>query len=227
MIKFKSLLLIALVALASCEKDNYDAPDAGLSGKFTDATTGELVEQDIINGTQIEVIEHGYEPFERQYLIVKVDGTYENSLMFANTYTVQPLRGNFINIDPQDVEIRKGTVLDFSVTPFIRVKNATITKNGTKVVATFKLEQTVINNVRKIGLYAHSDSRVGEPMRLHAVEQNLNAPSDPNQTYTIEMDLPSVSSTLKPGNDYYFRIGALIDIGGAKPNYVKAVKIGI
>jgi hypothetical protein len=219
------MLFIGVFALASCKKDNYDGPTAGLSGSFIDAQTNELVQQDIISGTQIEFIEHGYDPFERQYMIVKVDGTYANTLMFANTYTITPVRGNFIAVAAQDLEINGQTKLDFKVTPYIRVKDASITKSGTKVIATFRLQQNVINNVQKIGLYAHSDSRVGEPMRLVAAEQTINAVTDPAHVYTLEIDQAAHSATLKTGTAYYFRVGALIAIGEAKLNYAPAVKI--
>jgi hypothetical protein len=225
--KITLLLVAALVTLASCKKDNYDAPTAALSGKFIDAVTNELVQQDIVRGTQIEIKEHGYDNVQAQFLIVKNDGTYANSLLFANTYTVTPVNGNFIAVTAQDVNINGQTILDFTVTPYIRVKDATITKNGNKVTATFKLQQNVINNVQKIGLYAHPDSRVGEPMRLVAAEQDIHAVTDPAHVYTLEIDLPSNSSLLKPGNDYYFRVGARIDIGDAKLNYAPTVKISI
>ncbi|MET0638005.1 MAG: DUF3823 domain-containing protein [Chitinophagaceae bacterium] len=224
--KIKLMLLIAgMISLVSCSKDNYDAPNAGLHGSFIDDATNELVQQDIIGGTQIEFIEHGYDPFEIQTMIVKTDGTYANSLMFANTYTIQPKRGNFVELAPQDLQVNGQTQLDFRVVPYIRVLQPSITIAGTIVTATFKLQQTVVNNVRKIGLYVHSDSRVGEPMRLVASEQNLNAPSDPNTTYTLTMDVAASSSILKTGKNHYFRIGALIDAGEAKPNYAPAVMI--
>lgn len=219
------IFCIGVLVMASCKKDNYDAPDAGLYGQIIDAQTNELVQQDIINGTQIEFIEHGYDPFERQYMVIKTDGNYANALMFANTYTVTPVRGNFVAVPAQDVEVRGQTKLDFKVTPYIRVKDVNITKSGTKVIATFKLQQNVINNVQKIGLYAHSDSRVGEPMRLVATEQTLNAVTNPATVYTLEIDQVNHGSTLKLGNAYYFRVGALIGIGEAKLNYAPAVKI--
>ena len=55
---FVKTLFIAMSALIlhSCELDNYDGPDATLSGRIIDKETGELVEQDIIRGTQIEFI---------------------------------------------------------------------------------------------------------------------------------------------------------------------------
>jgi hypothetical protein len=220
-------LILSTVAMFSCKKDNYIGPDAGLYGTFFDAQTNKPLEQDIILGTTIELREAGYNPVTPQFLIVKTDGTYQNSLLFANTYNVKVVRGNFIEIPAQDVVIENQTKLDFTVTPYIRIKEATIAKVGTKVVATFKLEQNVLNPIRKIGLYAHSDSRVGEPMRLVASEKTINAVSNPATVYTVEIDLPANSSTLKPGLNYYFRVGAAINIPEARLNYAPIVKITI
>lgn len=225
--KIRLFILLSVFSLSACELDNYDRPTAGLAGKFIDSETNELVEQDIIRGTIVELREHGYEQVAPQNLVVKNDGSYENSLLFANTYTIEPKRGNFIAVPAQDVKIGGKTVLDFKVVPYIRIKDASITKVGTKVVATFKLQQNLINNIKKIGLYAHNNPNVGEPMRQAAAEQELNAISDPNQTYTIELDLPANINQLKPGSQYYFRIGALIDAPEAKFNYVQSVRLTI
>jgi Protein of unknown function (DUF3823) N-terminal domain/Domain of unknown function (DUF3823_C) len=221
------IILCISVVLFSCELDNYDGPDAALSGSFIDAETGELVEQDIIRGTTIEITEHGYDPVTPQYLIVKNDGTYANSLLFSNTYTVQPVRGNFISVEPQEINISGITELDFEVTPYIRIRDAEIVNDGSKIVATFRVEQNVVNNVRKVGLYVHPDPEVGEPLRVLAVENEINATVDPNQVFTLELDLPSNTSILSPGEEYFFRVGALIDVGEAKLNYAPAVQLGI
>lgn len=223
--KLSSIILLTALAFTSCEKDNYDGPTAGLSGNFFDVTTKSLVEQDIIRGTEIEIIEKGFTV--AQYLIVKTDGTYANTMLFSNTYTVKPVRGNFIPVEAQEVNINGQTKLDFNVTPFIRVNNASIVKTGNKVIATFKLQQNVLNNVQKIGLYAHQDSRVGEPMRQVATERDINAVVDANTVYTLEIDLAANSSILKPGKPFYFRIGAKIDMGETKFNYAPAVKIDL
>lgn len=222
-----SIILLLTIALCACELDNYEFPDAELSGRIIDAETGELVEQDIIRGTNIEITEHGYDPVSPQYLIVKNDGTYANSLLFSNMYTVQPVRGNFIPVEPQDINISGKTELDFEVVPYIRVKDASITKTGNSVIATFKLEQNVVNNVRKVGLYVHPDPEVGEPLRILAVENDINAVVDPNQEFTLELDLPANSSILSTGETYFFRVGALIDAGEAKLNYAPAVQLDI
>ncbi len=217
--------LLLLFAANACKIDNYPAPDSQLHGTFLDIETNEPVEQDIIRGSTIEYIEHGYASQTKQVMIVKNDGTYRNNLIFSNTYTITPVRGNFVPTQSQEVTVKGETQLDFKVQPYIRVKDAKIEKIGTKVVATFKLQQTVINNVKKIGLYAHPEPGVGEPMRTVLADQEINAVIDPNKVYKLEIDLPSNSSNLKTGSQYFFRVGAIIDAPESKFNYAKAVRL--
>ncbi|MFD1139858.1 DUF3823 domain-containing protein [Larkinella insperata] len=224
--RYLSALVLLLVA-AACSVDNYPAPDAQLYGALLDIDTNEPVEQDIIRGSTIEYIEHGYASQTKQTIIIKNDGTYRNNLVFANTYTITPVRGNFVPMTPQEVKIEGATQLDFKVQPYIRVKEAKMEKVGSKVVATFKLQQTVINNVRKIGLYAHPEPSVGEPMRTALVEQDINGTVDPNKVYRLELDLPSNSNVLVAGRSYFFRVGAVIDAPESKFNYAKAVRLSL
>lgn len=214
-----------IFAASACSIDNYPAPDSQLYGTFLDVETSEPVEQDIIRGSTIEFIEHGYASQTKQTMIVKNDGTYRNNLIFSNTYTVTPVRGNFVPAGPQEVTVKGATKLDFKVQPYIRVKDVKIEKVGTKVVATFKLQQTVINNVKKIGLYVHPEPAVGEPMRTVLADQEINAVTDPGKVYKLEMDIPSNSSNLKAGSQYFFRVGAIIDAPESKFNYAKAVRL--
>lgn len=229
--KIKLNLIAVIIAtagmFASCELDNYEAPTAELSGSFIDAETEELVQQDIIRGTEIRLTEHGYDPVANQYLNAKPDGTYMDKLLFANTYTVQPERGNFVPVEEQEIVIEGQTTLDFIVTPYIRVNDVSIVKSGSKIIATFKLQQNVSNKVRTIGLYGHPNSIAGQPIRTVATEMAINAVVDPNQVFTLQIDLPSNSSRLEAGNQYFFRVGALIDMGEAKFNYAPAVRLSI
>ncbi len=216
-----------LLAVASCKIDNYPAPDAQLYGTFLDIDTNQPVEQDIIRGSTIEYIEQGYEAEAKQYMIIKNDGSYRNNLIFANTYMITPVRGNFVPMTPQEINVAGATQLDFKVQPYIRVKDAKIERVGNKVVATFKLEQTVINKVKRIGLYAHPEPVVGDPVRVAAVNQNINEVVDPNKVFRLELELPAKSNVLKGGKQYFFRIGTLIDAAEAKYNYAKAVRLSI
>lgn len=230
---FLFILMLTLV-VSSCKKDNYAAPDAELFGTFIDRDTKEPIAQDIINGTAIELIEHGWVTGQTnitQSLVIKGDGTYKNSQIFPGKYLVRAVRGNFQNIPAIDTfEIKKGSnQLDFTVVPYIRVKDPVIVKNGTVVTATFKLEQTTTQNVSRIGLYVHPNPNVGQPMKLIFVEQTLNRVVTPTETFTITLDMAAGSNTswntLRPGEQYYFRIGALSSATSAKHNYAPPVRL--
>ena len=227
--KFRFILTITLLAgfLSSCELDNLEGPTSGLYGSVIDADTGNLVEQDIIRGGELQLWEQGYENVTPQTLNYKVDGTYKDSKLFSNTYKVIPLRTNFQPIDTILVDIIGQTELNLSVIPYIRILNPSITKSGDIITATFSLEQTLFGNVSKIGLYAGADKNVGEPVRLLKVEQNINNsvfPLNPQQEYSLSIDLSS-QIDLREGNLYFFRIGALYDAPNARFNYATAVSI--
>src|SRR5690554_128864 len=227
--KFGLLILIAVTGalLISCDLDNYEWPDATLKGSFIDEKTGELVQQDIIRGTMVKIIEHGYDPVAPQYIRAQPEGIYIDKMLFSNTYTVQPERGNFVQVEAKEIAIQGETTLDFTVTPYIRVIDANIINTGDKVTATFRLEQNVPNNISRIGLYAHPEPIVGEPIRTVATEIPINAVVDPAQIFTLEIDITSNSSRLIAGQQYFFRIGALIDVPEAKFNYAPSVRLGI
>ena len=219
------ILSLFAVGLFSCELDNYDAPTASFAGQFIDAQTGALVEQDLINGTVIQLAEHGYDPVGLQYLVVKNDGTFENKLLFENTYTVQPVRGNFYPVDAQDLEIGSGTTMDFMVTPYLRIVNPQISYLNGKVTATFSIEQTGASNVRKIGFFAHPNSVVGQPVQSFSVENDINRDVSPDEVFTLEMDVAANSTIFGKADDFFFRIGAIANAAESKYNYVPAERI--
>lgn len=228
-LKIKMAFLFSLMLLSSCglsEIDNYDSPNATVEGGIYDKQTGDLMQQDIIRGMEIEYIEQGFDNPQIQYMIVKNDGTYQNKLMFANTYSMKPVRGNFVPIEAQEVVIKGNTVLNFDVQPYIRVKTVKIEKLGTKIVATFTIQQTIAKNVRKIGLFAHMEPTVGEPFHTASVQQNINNLVNENTQFKLEMDVSNPTS-FNPGKQYYFRVGALIDVSEAKFNYAPAVRIAL
>lgn len=227
-IKIYTAVLINLFLFSACdlqEIDNYDGPDATIHGGIYDELTGELLQQDIINGMQIEYIEHGFENPQIQRLVVKNDGTYRNDLMFSNTYTIRPVRGNFVPVEEEVIEVKGNTLKNFEVQPYIRLRNVTIEKQENKIVATFNLDQTVTNKVNRIGLFAHEEPNVGDPLNSVASVVNINAVTNDVTTYRLEINLEAHGGTLQSGKQYYFRVGALIDAPEAKFNYAPAVRL--
>ena len=226
-IKYIVILIISLSSLVSCELDEMQGPNAGLFGSIIDDVSGALIEQDIIRGGELELREQGFENVTPQSMNYKVDGTYADSKLFANTYKVFPLQTNFHPIDTMLVYINGQTKLDLVVSPYIRILNPEITLSDQVVTATFTLEQTGFGNVTKVGLYAGADANVGEPVRLVKAEKSINAPVhplNPSETYTITINT-GAEQDLKEGTKYFFRIGALYDAPNARFNYATAVEI--
>ncbi|WP_101690172.1 DUF3823 domain-containing protein [Dysgonomonas massiliensis] len=229
---FLKLILIVLpsIVFLSCDLDdidNYDGPNASIQGGIYDEETGELVEQDIINGVQIEYIEHGFENPQTQYQVVKNDGTFQNKMMFAGTYTMRAVRGNFVPTEDIEVKVKGNTEINFKVQPYIRIKNASIEKENGKIVATFSIQQTLQNKIKNVALFAHKEKNVGDPLaKTISVKQDINDITNESMVYTLTID-PSKYSEMKAGEKFYFRIGALMDVSEAKYNYVPAVRIDI
>lgn len=222
--------VIAVLFFNACglsDIDNYDAPNASVYGGIYDVETGELVEQDLIQGVNIEYIEDGFENPEIQSMVVQNDGTYRNKLMFASTYTIYPVRGNFVSIPKKGVEVKGDTQIDFKVQPYIRIKNAKIEKQGNKIVATFNIQQTVTNTVNRLSLFAHQEPNVGNPLNSVKAELSVDGITYENTDYRLEIDFGENASKLKPGSQYFFRIGALINAPEAKFNYAPAVRLTI
>jgi len=232
----KTLFFASLViALISCEVDNYDEPNASISGSIKDiGAPGVSVQQDISGGSVITYREQGWNnKLFNQSMIFKCDGTYRNDLIFAATYDFLMRDGNYVPLDTiKNVVIKPGVnAYDFTVQPYIRIQDVSIQKVGTEIIATFKINPTVNVNVKEINLYVHFNPSVGFNINYGklTVTQNVGSIVPVGTPFTLRLNLssPDAISTLKSGEQYYFRVGALIDVAQAKRNYAPAVKIQI
>ena len=113
---------------------------------------------------------------------------------------------------------------DFQVTPYIRVRNVNIRKEGDQIVATFKL-QAGNPNVRlsSVRLFFSTDMYVGEPYtRLPlggtGFQQTFNPTTeiDENVEYRLTIDLTNDQNKgyMKYQQNYFFRVGALASVPG-------------
>ena len=217
-------LLLGIFIVGSCELDNLPGPNAKIYGGIYDNVTNELVPQDIVSGAQIAYIELGYSVPTNQYLTFINDGTYRNDMMFAGEYSIRPQTGGFITPALDTITLSKGeNKLDFYVQPYIRIKNCSIAKVGTEIVATFNVEQTTTNNVATLTLIANRDPTLGNSYVEVRTNQTIGAVVLPTTVYTLKIDLTANTLLLKPGNQYYFRVGAISSASGAKYNYAPTI----
>ena len=229
-----SLSALCMMSVASsCDLfklDNFDGPDAGLSGRIIDEETGENVQTDIINGTTIRYVEQGFKVPQDQRLRVKNDGTYANTMMFSGEYIIQPENRNFYQIEEQTIQLKGQMTLDFKVTPYIRVKNVSITKadDDNNVVAKFNVESIDGAPIKSIALFASDQPTVGNAIYLVGTEQALGYYVPESKELTLKINVAKNSAYFREGKDYYFRVGALTGVtSDAKYNYATAVKLNI
>ncbi|HLP73496.1 MAG TPA: DUF3823 domain-containing protein [Bacteroidales bacterium] len=237
------ILITSLIyGLTSCEIDNFPQPDAQVYGAIRDSVGGELVEQDMVTGSVIGTYElGGYDnPVLRTWAIMTT-GEYRNNLVYSNTYKIEFTSCNFFPYTIDEVTFKPGpNEQDFLVTPFIRVKNCTIVREGNLVKASFNLEAgkpTV--KVSKISLYVFMDKFVGEYVKS-TVATGIGKPSqsfspaatiNPATVYNLSIDLAAnKTSVFAVSRNYYFRVGVNANqagVGTIRANYAPYVKIPI
>jgi hypothetical protein len=222
--------------LSSCEKDNMPGPDAKVFGTIKDKLTGQPVETELINGSRIEAFELGYPTQVSQVWVIKNNGEYRNNLVFAANYDFQLRNSNFFPISLLNHTIKPGdNQLDFTVEPYIRIKDPKITYDAAakRVTATFSLEpgQPTVK-VSAIRLYAFSDGYVGEATKFSitgtSVQSFSPAATIDNRTYTLTIDVAANANLFPAGRDYFFRIGALANVSGVgtvRHNFAPYTKI--
>ncbi len=242
--KYSALFIVSLfLGMTSCELfevDNFPLPDAHVFGAIRDSLGGTLVETDLNNGSTIGTYElGGYENPELRSWKIMQNGEYRNNLVFPNTYRIEFTSCNFFPYTIDEVTFKSGdNPMDFHVTPYIRVKNCKIVKEGDKVKATFNLEPgkpTV--KLSQMTLYVFTDKYVGEYVKLN-VSKGTGTPTasyspaaaiDPDKVYELSIDLAANKNGIfKTNRNYYFRVGAKASqsgVGTIRSNYAPYVQI--
>ena len=212
----KKLLFLLCVVVAgsmfySCEKDNLEGPDAIFAGELRDRKTGELIQQEISDGSRVYFIEQGWgDNPPVQNMVVKKDGTFYNGMIFSGDYKIILNRGNYVPLDP-----------------YLRIIEPEISVIGRKVVAKFKLEQVTSNEVYRISLFAHSHIDVSNKLNIVNRTEELNRSITDGEAFELSINLEDYTSTLVPGKSYYFRIGAQSHGSETKYNYSASVQLDI
>jgi len=234
----RNLFLVTFVvfALSACDMfklDNYEGPNATLRGAIKDAVTGQLVETDLQNGSTLKFKELGWAEGGILTRVVMQNGEYQDKLMFAGRYSLEFSECNFYPFVMEEVVIKKGdNVMDFQVTPYIRLKNMSIRQEGNEIVATFNLQAGKPEvRLSRIQLYLSTDIYVGEPytgfpLAGTGFRQTFSPASEIDEatTYRLTLDLTNSSNKayFKYKRNYYFRVGAMAsvsNVGTIRCNY--------
>ena len=171
-VKMKKIIYSLLIAVSACllascmEIDNFDAPDAHVTGRIIDATTGQNMMLSQAHG-HIRIWERsftGRPDAVHQSIPVQQNGTYNNHRLFAGTYDMLPFG---LPIWPTDtvfhVPIGRRTVTqDFHVYPLLRLVDFDVSFTANN--------DTVILSSR---IYAPATQRT---VNIHGVPTVMNLP---------------------------------------------------
>lgn len=155
--KYMMSFLVAICALltTSCEKDNYDEPNAAIVGQIVDHNGNPLQVAQGKTSMSIRIVEKSYAHGDESIVVtpqdlnVMQDGKYQNVHLFGGTYDVTPFQGPFFENDEhaltQEVVLKGGktTTVNFTVTPYVTlewVKEPYMDADG-KLKASFKFKR--------------------------------------------------------------------------------------
>lgn len=229
-------LLMALAGmffLSACSKtDNYEGPNASMSGQVTD----QITKEPFLTGQgefSIRLLETSWSDNPApQDLQVKQDGSYSHTKLFQATYTLQPYGGAFWPADKiEGFKLGANAKQNFEVTPYLHVKNVKWNlKAENKLDISCSLAAPVTNGLPQVievrpffsltpycGAGSRIDAYYKDEYRV-LINQNWEnigsmQTGEGKETYTIK-DIP-----LKSGYTYYVRMGAKVRDTYEKFNY--------
>jgi len=225
--------------MASCslfEMDNYDGPNASVTGNIIDSKTGENVQMEAIFkmgfGGSISKLQDGFfsvyqlewDYEKAQYWLIKYNGSYANTEIFAGKYRLDASSNNFYPVIKDNVEFKKGdNTLDWEVVPYARIIDPKIEYVNGKFVATFKCEygdDTKANKIVDAKFMCYPDTFVGTQCNYcssdpGATSKKIVADGKTVNTLTIDPTLPANISEFKYDNrTHYFRIAVCAQANG-------------
>lgn len=232
---------LVLASAQSCTKtDNYDGPNASLSGNVIDLTTGEP----LLSGQgeySIRLWETSWSDNPSpQDLAVKQEGTYSNNKLFQATYSLQPYGGPFWPVEKiTDFQLKGDDTKDFTVTPYLKIANVQWELDGTNLKISCKLQAPKpegLPQVIEIRPFISLTEYCGEGNRIDAyfkdeyrvlINKNWSEignmdSGEGSETYVVPNRLP-----LKSGYTYYVRMGAKVRDTFEKFNYSEIIQIKV
>jgi hypothetical protein len=210
------LLSMALLILAGCEIDNYEAPDLTITGKVLDYETKELVESGGINsGTIVKL----YEGNSQQPLLYKTfpEGTFVNTKVFAGVYTIEA-EGPFTMPEGklENVSINGNQEITIEVIPNVRLSITIEEQSGSTAKVHLAYEKAmpeqelldlgiVWGEFKNPNIYSFAGGSILQEdvraLQLTAGERTFTMENlKPNTTYYVR----GTARTINPGNYYNY-----------------------
>lgn len=213
---FQHIALIAFCfTVFSCKKDNYEEPKSKLTGKFHYKGEAINVQSDQV---PFQLYQYGFGKVgpingaitqEGSYSHVLFDGDYKLVVGSGQGPFYWPQTGG--KSDSLSVTVKGDTQFDIEVEPYYMIRNPQITKSGTNVAATFKIEKIITDaprakDIQEVYLIINKTQFVSESNNIKLTTIAGSAITDPNNV-SMSVAVPTIS----PTQNYVFaRIGLRI-----------------
>lgn len=196
--------LLLIFTVSSCGKDNFDEPNATLTGKVT--YNGETLR---LRGTgeavQLQLYQDGYAKYDPIAVYVGQDGTFSAKL-FNGEYKLvtRDNNGPWVNSrDTSFISVKGHTTFDLSVTPYFMISGTNLSLSGNTVSASFTISQIVSNvGIERVYLLLSKTQFVDEVNNVYRKDfTDISAGS-----MSISGDFNDVSDAVN-ANALYGRVG--------------------
>lgn len=202
--KLLTILIIFSLALASCQKDNKEAPTATITGKvvFNKEPVGVRS-----NGVQLELWQQGYQLFSKIPVYVQQDGSF-SAKVYDGKYKLTLLKGNgpwADKTDTIDVVVKGSATVDVPVDPYFLIKSETFQKSGNNIDASFSLQSVNMDKgLELVRLYIGQTNITDQNNNAAIVTKVATDITDLRQPINLSAAIPAALSN----KDYVFvRIG--------------------
>lgn len=214
-IKFQYFgLLLLIVSMAACKKDNFKAPSSTLQGKLVYNGEAVQVQYDRVS---YELYQYGFGRVGAIGATFAQDGSY-SAVLFDGQYKLiipagqGPFKWNEASghRDSLTINLNGSQTLDLEVTPYYMIRTPQLTAASNTVTAMFKAEKIITDasdkDIEEVGVYINKTQFVSEADNIGKTTKAGSAITDPN-AISLSVAIPSIS----PTQNYIFaRIGIKI-----------------
>ncbi len=225
----RSLFFSMLLFVFSCSNklDNYEPPNASLSGALIDIQRNDTVSSanSIGQGGILNLFQLNYSSTNSSALGSNFsnEGTYKNTAIFAGTYKVAP-SGPFY-ADTTTVTVSGDTKLDIKVKPWIYVTLQTGAVTDSSITLRFQLKSNdPVQQIVTAGAFLNTASTVDVQEYLGVTTGNTQYRN--LRTVSGDTSLTVTFKGLSPNTAYYVRAGGRMKTSVINPqNYYNYSRI--
>ncbi|MDD2476828.1 MAG: DUF3823 domain-containing protein [Dysgonamonadaceae bacterium] len=217
--KILYLQTILLLAVYSCSIDNYEAPNASLSGKVIDNVTNEMIENGGVNGGTLI---HVFEGYSKQPIVCNSfpDGHFVNSAFFSGNYKLIAIGAFKMISDTLQVKVNSNTEVEIKVLPNVRLKANIV--NFETTTATIKIEYEKVHESQTLEELCVVWSTIQNPNMFTFSGGGQQTEKVGSQNLTMGEKLFTITGLIA-GKKYYIRAAARTNAAGGYYNYSKTI----